>query len=175
MAKRCELLALDPSSTRTGYALMNRSIRPGICHEILEAGYLQPNRSKDPAIERIRVMGDDLATLVKQETPRTIVIEITSGKVAGRLHGRASGLAVYGMAVGVMFWIARLTEPAIEVVPVAENEWTGQRPKKKRQADIGWQFPEYSDQMALDGGADIADAIGLGLWWFGKQRTARIA
>ena len=53
-----KLLGIDPSSTRTGYAVMSDS------WTLEDAGYLRPKRERDEPIERIRTMMDEVATLV---------------------------------------------------------------------------------------------------------------
>ena len=93
-------IMIDPSSTRTGYAIMRS---PDV---VIEAGYLTPKRQRDEAVDRIATMATDLKELLIEHQPRRIVIEIPSGKVHARLAGQVSSLATYGMAVGAMLRVA---------------------------------------------------------------------
>ena len=68
------VLAVDPSSTRTGYALMSDAIT------VVEAGYLTPERVRDSAIDRVGAMCTELAKLIREGEPVTGVIEIPSGR-----------------------------------------------------------------------------------------------
>jgi len=163
-------LFLDPSSTRTGYAIMKR---PAV---ILEAGHLKPRRRDDSAEDRITTMAIDLEELIRKRPPSSIVIEIPSGKVHGRLRGNAPHLVVYGMAVGAMYWAAR---SAVDSIPggihlVNANEWTRGQSKAKRCRLIAAEFPAYAKDFASDSGGDMADAIGLGVWWYAKERRERL-
>lgn len=115
---------------------------------LIEAGYLRPNRSKDTPIERICAMADDLPGLIEGRGVKLAVVEITTGKRAGRLGSNVSGK---------------------RVLPVLENDWTAGVSKVVRQYRVAAMFPEYRERMRADGGGDIADAIGLGLWWFRKK------
>jgi hypothetical protein len=55
------------------------------------------------------------------------------------------------------------------VVPVNED-WTGGVTKEKRARLIAMEFPRYAAAMGLDSGGDVADAIGIALWWMGQQK-----
>lgn len=161
------ILALDPSSTRTGYAVLNEQ------EKLLEAGILKPRKEKDPPRERIEAITGDLWRLLEETNPQAIILEWTSGKVGRRRHhGGGAGLAIYGVAIGAIWQMAEFWSridrghPLVELVP--ENEWTGGRPKGERAAAIGRLYPQY--QADRDPGGDIADAIGLGRWWIREHR-----
>ncbi len=155
------IIALDPSSTCTGYAVMESA------ETLVSAGLLRP-RSSDEAIERITSMACDLRELITECRPRKVVIEVTSGKVAGRHRQRSqgAGLGVYGTAVGAMYAVSLIEMGWLRsrVVPIHENTWTHGVPKAQRQRHCAAAFPAYS--MADDPGADVADAIGLGCWYY---------
>ncbi|HEV7298709.1 MAG TPA: hypothetical protein VGN72_05030 [Tepidisphaeraceae bacterium] len=154
------ILALDPSSSRTGYALMRDA------RTLLEAGLLKPNRADDPANDRIRAMSADLLALIGEKQPRLIVVEDTSGKVARRTREKGAngaGLAVYGKAVG---WILGACEATgIETHAVLENVWTRRTHKSTRQHWVIAEFGARYDPVS-DSGMDVSDAISLGRWWF---------
>jgi len=158
------ILGLDPSSTRTGYALMSSPTW------IVEAGYLRPHRTKDPALMRVSHMRESLVDILGQYGPAIACVEVPSGKVASgqRRGASASAMAMYGMAVGV-FLATCLEHLRGEVVTPNEREWTRGVPKIKRNRLIAAQFPVYREQFSKDSGGDIGDAIGLALWAYRNE------
>ena len=170
------LLAIDPSSTCTGYALMSDSMT------ILDAGLFKPQpeaKATEPAIMRVVAMTKDLRELLLDCWPDAVLVEMPHG------HDKsgAKRLANYGLAPGAMYWevcsyvAARLkADPKQEIEALAINaeDWTGGVPKFKRQQNICLAFPHRYDPET-DKGGDIADAIGLAVWWFRQQKAQRIA
>lgn len=148
---------------------------------MLDAGVLRVGRDDDPIV-RIKQLCADVRELVKDTQPSVIVIEVTSGKAAGRLNNRkVQGLGVYGMAVGAIWreavWIGRMRigGPRLRVALVYENEWTQGEPKAKRHQRITMLLPEHAERLTRDTGGDVTDAIGLGLWWIAREaREARV-
>lgn len=140
-------------------------------YTIDDAGYLRPKRRDDSPLERIRTMMAEVASLVAEHKPDVAVIEITSGQAGrGSRAGAGPHLAVYGMAVGAIWaeLVHRMPEDC--VCTTTEREWTRGVTKAKRRRQIGYAFPAYRDAAAADSGGDVADAIGLGVWWFGQKR-----
>lgn len=158
-----KLLALDPSSKRTGYAVLNER------GAILDAGYLTPDHATDSPIRRIERMAIE-AQAIGSEGVDAVVIEITSGHVGKRHKGHGAGLAVYGMAVGAI-WGAFRFGRTVRLYEVAENVWTKGRPKATRRNELALRYPKYAQVMAKDGGGDVADAIGLGQWFLEYLRS----
>ncbi len=159
------VLAIDPSSTLTGWALMANSSK------IIEAGLLRPGKTRDPAIKRIEAMTIALTKLLRDTLPDQVLIEMPSSRTAGRIKGRAVGNAIYGFAAGAMWWECHVWSDQIEAVDA--ELWTRGVPKLKRQQNICMMFPKrYNPET--DRGCDIADAIGLACWWFSQQKAKRI-
>lgn len=154
---------------------MNRSER------LIQAGLLLPDKQTAASEFRIGVMCSGLWTLLNYWQPKTILIEWTSGKVGKNRHGgQGAGLAVYGIAVGslwreVLAWL-RYQPPenqlVTNVVLVKENTWTRQVPKADRIAAVAAVYPEYD--AGNDSGGDIADAIGLAVWYL-REQAVRLA
>jgi hypothetical protein len=155
------LLAIDPSSTCVGYALF------GGRASLYEFGRLLP-RQGDRPMERIASLVADLEELWLEQRPRQVVIEVTSGKIAGRL-GRAQGLGVYGMAVGACWQLLRSLAGAQNVRAVTENEWTRSVSKTRRLLTLELRIAGYS--RADDPGGDAGDAICLGEWFQAQKRV----
>jgi hypothetical protein len=165
------LLALDPSSTRTGYAVMSD---PRV---VIDAGYLAPNRVKDDSEARIDAMVLALYELLGEHRPSLVLIEVPSGKPGGGLRrGAGARLTIYGMAVGELRRAAKewIAEPAkYAVLSITEREWTLGRSKRRRQAEVALAFPRYRSRLTSDSGGDVSDAIGLCLWGFGEGNRCR--
>ena len=165
MSKRSEplVLAIDPSSTRTGYALRSPE-------RLKDAGFLQPDpRAK--AVERIHTMCLDLVALLIDAEPTHAIIEWPSGHVGARHQGKGAGLATYGAAVGAMWWTL-VNSLGGDVRIVTEDVWTQSIPKQERQAVIAARYPAYRDMVNQDRGGDVSDAIGLADYWFQQQKEA---
>lgn len=151
------LLAIDPSSTCTGFAVLTG---PEV---LVEAGRLTPGRQTAPAIIRIATMREELIHLIIEKTPNQIIIEIPSAHVSGRIRmpKQGKGMGVYGMAAGVL-WATAVS--LCQTATVDERTWTGCRKKEVRAREIAAIFPAY--RKIKDPGLNIADAIGIGRWWF---------
>ena len=168
------VLGLDPSSTRTGYALLTGLAAA----DLADAGYLDPPRRQAPALERIRALCDELPDLVRELAPDRIAIEIPSGHVGrGRHRGGGAGLSVYGFAAGAQWQVLRrlCAEGAIELSAPNENEWSGSTPKPRRMRQIAALYPTYAHALAgrRDSGGDVGDAIGIARWLQGEGNLSR--
>lgn len=156
------ILGLDPSSTKTGYAVLERGAGTV---RLIDAGCLKPERCKDDALTRTMAMRLSLVELLQEHEPDRAVVEVPSGKVGGgqRRGASASAMAIYGVAVGVMLATC-LERLGSRVLTVDEREWTGRVPKGTRARRLAAEFAAYRAVMSKDGGGDIADAIGLARW-----------
>jgi Holliday junction resolvasome RuvABC endonuclease subunit len=156
------LLALDPSSTRTGYAVF--------AGELVDAGLLTPRPRKLDFVPRIHQMAADVRGLIEQYLPEKIVIEITSGHVGHRHKGHGAGLSVYGMAVGYLLAVVEASGRSVSAIE--ENVWTRGVPKTKRTAMIAAMYRRQYNP-ANDPGGDVADAIGLGRFFLAERKVKR--
>ena len=160
MRRKRPILALDPSSTITGYSVMAHGGR------LVEHGIIKPNKPSADSYIRIQSIIRYVWEILDIHSPDKILIEWTLGKVGQRRHqGRGAGLSVYGAAVGSIAtqcetW-ASINGSA--VVPVDENKWTRGVDKRDRALAIAHQFPSY--RPGDDPGMDAADAIGLAVWY----------
>lgn len=156
------VLFLDPSSTRTGFALMDGAD----ASRINEAGYLKPKTQRWPPIRRIDAMVADLQALLYENRVDRVVVEVSSGKVGRRHQGGGAGLPIYGQAVGEVRRTAIfiMGPDAVEAVP--ENQWTRSQSKADRLDRLRYMCPAYAAASRQDGGGDVGDAIMMGVWWF---------
>lgn len=160
-----KILSIDPSSTKTGFALLDER------ETLLDAGTLRPNKTTDAAEYRVAAMCRDLENLLIINAPDIVVIEWTSGKVGRRHKGYGAGLAVYGIAIGAIWrtaviWAAK--GAARQVITIYENEWTAGKSKSRRSGLIKTLYPKIDLSKDTDG--DIADAIGLGAWYIRRYK-----
>lgn len=164
-------MGIDPSSTRTGYALVEY---PG---RVASAGYVAGSNRKQVPLQRISLMCLELRHLIEEEAPTEIVIEMSSGHVGARHLGGGAGLATYGMAVGAVWQAcmraAELVGAKLDMVP--ENMWTGGISKSQRQASLRLECEAYAAVQGGDCGADVADAIGLAMWWMTNRAMIKKA
>jgi hypothetical protein len=165
------VLSIDPGSKRTGWAVLTQR------EQLLQAGVLTGDKTADPAEFRIAAMCRGLRELLDEWQPGTVLIEWSSGHVGRRRHkGGGAGLAVYGIAIGALWQVAvawaRSCKPPAQVRCIEENLWTNRVPKEDRIAAIAQRFREYHSED--DPGGDIADAIGLGLWWTKQQSLVSV-
>ena len=173
------ILALDPGSSVIGYAVMDGPTPA----ELVEAGLLRPAgwRGSPPELaawRRIRSLAAHVAVLVDEwfsppdRHAHRIVIEIPSGLIrTGARRGARGSLTTYGLAAGYI--AATCHRGRVPVVAVTEREWTaGQGDKRARQLAIASLYGR-TYHAARDPGADAADAIGLGRWWFARFEARR--
>jgi len=158
------VLGIDPSSTRTGYAVMTSPTN------LVEAGALTGENRRDPALDRIDQMVSEVTGILSEQRITRVVIEVTTGHIGRRHGGGGAGLATYGMAVGAIRNACCERLGASSVTSLYENRWTNGVPKRTRQRVIAAALPAY--RIETDSGGDIADAIGLCVYWF-KQRRAK--
>src|SRR5688500_11793796 len=92
------ILSLDPSSTVVGYCLGDGGER------LISAGVLR-TPGDPPLLKRTDNAVEDVTGLIREYHPRFVLIEIPTGKVHGRI-GKASGLSIYGFAVGRIYQAA---------------------------------------------------------------------
>lgn len=175
------ILAIDPSSTCTGYAVL-AGLEPGA---LIDAGRLRASRSwSASAVEeppglglrrrallpygRVDEICDDISTLLEERKAslRGVIIEVPSGRIGtGGRRGARGSLAIYGMAAGAIWrhiW-THLCRPRA-VMLVTEREWIRDVPAKAdRRAWVAAMYPTYRPEN--DPGSDVADAILLGRWW----------
>ena len=169
------VFAIDPGSKKTGWAVL------GAREKLIQAGLLLPDKQSAAPEFRIHRMCEDLRNLLDELQPAVILIEWTSGKVGRKRHsGGGAGLAIHGAATGalwreVLAW--RRVLPAeqqleVKVELILENTWTRQVPKADRIEAISVMFPQYLPEQ--DSGGDIADAIGLNVW-YQREQAVRLA
>lgn len=156
------VLSIDPGSKRTGWTVLTQR------EQLLQVSVLTGDKTTDPAEFRIAAMCRGLRELLDEWQPGAVLIEWSSGHVGRQRHrGAGAGLVVYGIAIGALWQVvvawARSCEPPAQVCCIEENLWTNRVPKEDHIAAIVQRFREY--RIEDDPCGDIADAIGLGLWW----------
>lgn len=156
-------MALDPSSTCTGWAVWMSDGR-------VECGRLTPWRSHTPPWERIDQIVDRLSDLLAAMRPVDVIIEIPSGRPGkGAARGATGQLAIYGAAVGAVREATRQCGTRLNCVD--ERQWTQGRPQATRRRVAIALYPDLAGRLVDDDpGSDSADALMLGTWWMQQQR-----
>lgn len=177
------ILSLDPSSTCTGWAVLDDLSAAGL----IDGGLIKPGSSKyiDPGApeadrpdlaawyatpelrssRRMIATLNDIGPLLGEYQPDRVVVEVPSGKAgSGSKRGAKGSLTTYGMAAGAV-WAYCLSRLPGKVAAVNERMWTiGQKNKQGRAYRHECLYPgKYRSE--LDKGLDLSDAIGLGRWY----------
>lgn len=127
--------------------------------------------------DRANSMADDVVEIIGEKQIDRIVIESPAVHANCRADGTGFGLAVYGFAAGIITGRVSRVFPLQYMVIVPADKWVPKRTTKtKRQLAVAAEFPAYRKIMDADKdpGKDIADAIGLGQWWWAQQRIERL-
>lgn len=168
MATERRILALDPATKATGYAV------GGWTGSVLEAGVIR-GRSRDNACDRVRTMTRELQQIIAALGPFYAVgIEVPAKKPPGRIKA-AANQATYGYAVGAIAATTWLALPRTPIYQPRSDQWKN-IPKPQHVQRVAIMVPSYRPEH--DAGGDIADAIGI-MWWTiraireGRSRGAR--
>jgi len=169
------ILALDPSLTTTGYAVLSSPER------IAGMGIIRIKSA--PMLARVNELSSGIAELVRDHTPEWIVVEIPQkgGANRGGYSGRAAMSGpVYGIAVGVAIMQALRHLPPAQVLTPMPMEWVGRGsipsskgdPKKVKRS----RYVEYAYRLepgslgAASTAGNVADAVLLARWaWTAKD------
>jgi len=159
------VLAWDPSSTGTGWALLPLS---GELAPLASGLICRPETW--PVHLRLRCLAGEIARVYAALEGRVhrVVVEIPGTAQAGRARRKFSTSGAYAAAVGIVLaesW--RLAPPGCEVVAVASDHWTrlgGHHgvPKARRLASLA-RVGAYDGKD--DAGGDRGDAIHLAAWY----------
>lgn len=156
------ILTLDPSSSITGWAAFDPAGTPAAF------GTIRPRAVG--AIHRIDEMARRAARLVEKHAPAWVLIEWAGfAQGGGARRGGGSGLTTLGQAQGA---IRQALRPVAVVRTINQDVWTGVAPKDKRAELVRTLVPAYRDYA--DRGLDVADALGIGLWYFELARQAEL-
>jgi hypothetical protein len=167
------ILALDPSSTCTGYAILDDG-------RVKEAGRLR-GKTGLPPDSRVLAMRDGLREVLMEHRPAVVVVELPVEKQYTTTPGKKSGFAVWGLAAGAIWTVAvdwaenecLAGGPGAHVVHRVSNTlWTRGKSKDDRRIVAKGAMKEYDP--ANDPGGDMSDAIALGLWWWAESRAAEV-
>ena len=152
---KIKVMGIDPSSSRIGLAVINEQ------GKLLEAHLVKPNKRDDLLVVRMAAMLLDVEEVINFARPDYIAIETPAVHAAGRIPGRAKGLAVYGFGAGAVWSLLRClnTMADSQLKTYDAQEWTKRKPKKQRAEAVALRYPSYN--MKKDPGLDVADAIQL--------------
>ena len=167
------ILALDPSSECTGYAML------GADRGIIESGTIRPDARDKTPVARILTIGREVGALVKRLSPGVVVVETPFATPRGgpkKVKRSPVTLPTYGMVVGMVIGevdVWRLThDPAPVLVTVPSDAWSkglgstwDDEHKTKRVRAVAYLYgiaPEALGPKTLAG--NVADAILMARW-----------
>lgn len=154
------IITIDPSLTSTGWCLAMHDKHRAI--NVVSVGRILPT-GRGCVRERARRIASDLIDVINEAKPDVVVIEVPSGHVTSRHKGGGSGLATYGMAVGIVLNELIHAVGDSRVVDVEESAWTGSRSQGGRRKIALKHFASLRD--ITDPGRDVSDAVALAVWW----------
>jgi hypothetical protein len=157
------VLAFDPSTTITGWALM-RTARDNISFDLLEFG--RWDCSTIPPLDRAPVIYDQAQAAMNSAlehagpNARRLIVAMewpSAYTHGGGKEGKGRGLAMYGTAPGIVYGAVRPIVGEERIKRFNPNQWS--RGITKRGKVYRLVYPGYTD--ARDPGDNIADAIGI--------------
>lgn len=166
------MLCLDVSSSVTGWALLrcpDGDLAAGCCGRIVP-------KSTATALTRIDAMVAGVVDLLRCHFASRVVMEWSAGKVYGGSAKHRSGLAVLGQAQGAVYQAIKTFRGGAPPETVLDIAWTARTRKETRAKRLAEHDPVYAAWAAAegDGGADAADAVGLGRWLLAEERAAAL-
>jgi hypothetical protein len=169
------IVGVDPSSSRTGFAVLKVSTGG---EELLERGSIRMMQSW--ALERkLANLAREFAELVDavvRDHGRIDAAGVETPTPRGNRNVNRAGLFAWARAVGVVE--AVLAVKGVDVIPAGVDRWARATKKEDRAANIARRFPAYdvaSDRgKPSDRGLDEADAIGVGLYIAREVRKGAI-
>ena len=163
------LLALDPSTRCTGYAVL---AHVGAGTALLDAGRLLPAKLAKPPLERMADMCDEISAIFREHEPITAaVIETAPGSPFLRRRRGHTNLLTYATGVGMMLREVQVRLGRGATFNVSAGTWA-RKSKAHRQRVVAMSFPAYD--AAADPGMDVSDAIALGLWFIAEQAAQEV-
>lgn len=159
------ILALDPSSTCTGYSVFDNE-------KLIEAGLIKPNKSGLKPIDRMYQMAQEVSSLVAEYKAKIelVLIELpppTQGK-------RRSNPGVQHQAFGMCMYVL-MSHGLPRVHQIHPATWTKCRSKEVWAPIIRAKYPRLG-YGGTDSGADAAAAVGMTDWWLmiGRYREEQL-
>lgn len=165
VAPRWPLLVLDPSSTATGWTAQDEPLGPR------RYGLIRPPGGWGE-LRRIDRIVADIAALAGVLRPSLVAMEWCGGHHYQSVKRKVTNQSVLGAAQGAVRH--ELVRSGHEVVCVKDVTWTRRVKKEVRAKKIRIDHPDYAAWTLenRDSGLDVADSLGLYLWYMANAPTA---
>ena len=162
---RWPLLALDVSSTATGWTAQHEPLGPR------QYGLIRPPGGWSE-LRRIDRIVADVAAVVETFRPALAILEWCGGKHYQSVGRKMTNQSVLGAAQGAVR--QAIVSAGMEVVCVKDVTWTRSTRKQDRAGKIRLAHPDYAAWAAEnnDGGLDVADSLGLMDWYLSAAPPA---
>lgn len=152
MAKKCKLISLDTSSTKSGWAYFENA-------KYKESGVIDLSKYKGGSEDRLKEMCLNLLTILEKYKPDMIVIEklnVSRNMNAVRVLSKVIG-AVY------TYYIQNDSCSYFEVQPTQWRSRLGMQDGRKKREELKKMSVEYvRDNLDIEVSDDEADAICAG-------------
>lgn len=158
------LLAVDPSLTVTGVAVLDPSTRG-----VVAAYRVRSDCPRLCEVARARSIAAQVVSLAVDHAAEIVVIESPARQMRGPKQAYQAQ-AFYGMACGSIIEHCHM-ELACPVLTFRADRWTRGVSKDDRGAWVAQNVPNYDPKK--DPGKDAADAIELGLWFLRERERDR--
>lgn len=167
MTSPITIMAIDPSMTMSGYAVLRRSDSI----TVVDAGVLRPEGTD--RINKIHSMVIEAKCLAAEYSPTRIIVELPMEFVIAARRGKRSAahLPWYGVAIGAFL----VSFPRDIVVGVTATAWgtvypTIDKMKTGRIMAVRARYGQHLDLGAPTVAGNVADAIMMGTWWLDRLR-----
>lgn len=173
------LLAIDPSLTCTGWAVMESA------DSVIAHGTATPKAG--PIQDRIDELCADLEQLAIGHLVGAVVIETPAMNMRGGRDRAVTSGAAYGFCAGQVFRALKAegVQRGFTVYGTSATDWTkslgsavrrtrGDTYKLNRVRAVEYMIPSLKGGLGVKSKAgNVADAILIGRWWFQRYETDR--
>ncbi len=169
------LLAIDPSLTCTGWAVMESA------DSVIAHGTATPKDG--PIQDRIDELCTDLLGLASEHNAGAVVIETPAMNMRGGRDRAVTSGAAYGFCAGQVY--RAMLSSGLIVTGTSATDWTkslgsavrrtrGDTYKINRVRAVEYLIPAMKDRLGCKSKAgNVADAILIGRWWFHRYEADR--
>ncbi|HXG45783.1 MAG TPA: crossover junction endodeoxyribonuclease RuvC [Gemmatimonadales bacterium] len=158
-----KVLGVDPGTAVTGYGVVDAG--PGLSPRLLECGVIR-TAARDPLVERLRLIHDDMAELIRRHRPDVVAVEEA-------FHARnARTTLVLGQARGVILLAAGQAGVRIAEYPPATVKQTVTGRGGALKPAVGTMVARLLRLRHPPVPADAADGVAVALTHVLRSRPA---
>jgi len=145
-----KILCLDQSTKATGFSVFDN-------RKLVDYGLLEAN-TKEPTIERMRIMREKIDNLIEQMQPDFVVFE--NIQLQGGVNTFQILAQLQGLIIGILY---KFDLPFIIVEPSSWKSFCGIKGKKRAEQKENTKI-FVINEFGIQASEDECDAIGIGVW-----------